>query len=221
MRVYHFLSCEFGLKDIRERRLKIASFESVNDPFELLPICADADERRRFKAARVDMSKAIGLLCFSKDWSNPVQWSHYAEGHKGLCLGLDIPDDALTEVRYRRRRLKANWAALNGTTHQRHAELRRWFATKFVHWEYEREMRAFLILKNFPPDTDGRRYVPFDHETRLAEVIIGDRSDLTGPDIDDALGDLSSTVHVFKARLAFQTYRVVRQKSNRVWTRKV
>ena len=216
MRVYHFLTREFGLKDLRERRLKIASFEQVNDPFELLPICADADERRRFRNARADMAKVIGLLCFSRHWTSPVQWSHYAEGHQGLCLGFDLPDEALTAVKYRRQRFRANWAAMNGTKDAREAELRRWFATKFIHWEYEAEERAFIILSDYTPE-EGRYYMPFDHETQLAEVIVGDRSDLARADIADALGELAAGVDVFKARLAFQSYRVVRQRAASRW----
>jgi hypothetical protein len=216
MRVYHFLSREFGMKDLRERRLKIATFEDVNDPFELLPICAGADERRRFQNARADMAKLIGLLCFSRDWSSPVQWAHYAEAHKGVCLGFDVPDEALTSVRYRRRRFRANWLAMNGTQTERVAELKRWFSTKFVHWQYEAEERAFLMLSNYTAE-EGRYFVPFDQELRLAEVIVGHRSKVTRSDIAGVLQEDTSRVEVFKARLAFQSYRVVRQNMASMW----
>jgi len=36
MRVYHFLSATNALKDISKRRIKIAQFQDLNDPFELL-----------------------------------------------------------------------------------------------------------------------------------------------------------------------------------------
>ena len=29
-----------------------------------------------------------------------MQWAHYADGHKGLCLGFDISDHLLAEVNY-------------------------------------------------------------------------------------------------------------------------
>lgn len=214
MRVYHFLNREYGLKDLSERRLKIATFDDVNDPFELLPICADADERRRFQSARADMAKLIGLLCFSRHWNSPVQWSHYADSHKGLCLGFDLPDDALTAVRYSPRRLRANWAAISGTKAESVAELKKWFTTKYIHWEYEAEERAFIILSGYLPE-NGLYFVPFDDETRLAEVIVGHRSDITRADIAEALGEHATGVEVFKARLAFHTYRVVRQRMAR------
>lgn len=42
-----------------------------------------------------------GILCFSKNWNNPVQWAHYADKHKGFCLGFDVPDEHPTKVTYR------------------------------------------------------------------------------------------------------------------------
>lgn len=35
MRVYHFLSARWGLDDLGKKRLKIATFDDLNDPFEL------------------------------------------------------------------------------------------------------------------------------------------------------------------------------------------
>lgn len=217
MRVYHFLNKQYGLKDLRERRLKVAQLEEINDPFEVLPACADADVRSRFRAFRRDVSKTVGVMCYSKSWTDPVQWSHYADRHHGLCLGFDIPDEVLFEVRYRRQRLKADFPALTGTKEESQAELKRWFTTKFVHWKYEQEVRAFLILTNMVPE-EGLYYVDFDEATQLREVIVGDSSDLTRADINEALGDLAPTVEVFKARLAFRSYRVVRQRRADIWT---
>ena len=41
----------------------------------------------------------------SRSWHNPVQWSHYASKHTGICLGFDVPDEHLGEVTYSRTRL--------------------------------------------------------------------------------------------------------------------
>jgi hypothetical protein len=38
MKVYHFRSAEFGIKSLRERRLKIARIMELNDPFEFLAV---------------------------------------------------------------------------------------------------------------------------------------------------------------------------------------
>src|SRR5688500_15130857 len=110
MRVYHFLNRQFGLQDLKLRQLKIATLDDINDPFELLAVYSrDADERRAFRDFKRDWGKRFGMLCFSKTWKNPVQWSHYAEKHRGMCLGFDVPDSLLTEVSYSVRRLTLGW----------------------------------------------------------------------------------------------------------------
>ena len=38
MRLYHFLNAEYGLLNIRHRRLKIARINELNDPFEFLGV---------------------------------------------------------------------------------------------------------------------------------------------------------------------------------------
>ena len=85
MRVFHFVNEEFGLEDLRKRRLKIATLHELNDPFELFGVSlADESLRRAFRAMKDQLASNRGLLCFSRDWHNPVQWSHYAAKHTDL-----------------------------------------------------------------------------------------------------------------------------------------
>src|SRR4051812_20082149 len=41
-----------------------------------------------------------GLVCFSRNWIDPVLWSHYAQRHRGLCLGFDVKRDEIELVDY-------------------------------------------------------------------------------------------------------------------------
>ena len=101
MRVYHFINTQYGLQVLLERRLKIARAHELNDPFEFMGMDLSEDTLREAMESMKDYyDRALGILCFSERWDNPVQWAHYADGHKGLCLGFDIPDEALTEVNY-------------------------------------------------------------------------------------------------------------------------
>lgn len=89
MRVYKLLSCKYGLKALRERRLKISQVHTPNDPFELLPFdLSDPQVRKGVLASRQDIGQNNGLLCFSRRWDSPVLWAHHADSHRGLCLGL-------------------------------------------------------------------------------------------------------------------------------------
>src|SRR5260221_8529019 len=89
MRVYKFISSKYGLKALREQRLKISEVDSLNDPFDLLPFdLSNPAIRQWLVGERSKIGKSFGLLCFSKQWQNFLLWTHYAEGHRGLCLGF-------------------------------------------------------------------------------------------------------------------------------------
>ena len=131
MRIYHFLNEKYGLKDLRERRLKVARIMKLNDPFEFLGVdLADRVFREAVEKTKKSLSFTKGLLCFSMNWQNPVMWSHYADKHKGLCLGFDMPDYLLKKVNYVQSRFP------------KEKELDEDFMlkllfTKFIHWGYE------------------------------------------------------------------------------------
>ena len=147
MRVYHFVNKEYGLDNIRRRRLKIATLNELNDPFELFGVeFSEPSLRTAFRVMKNELAQNRGLLCFSKGWSNPVQWSHYADKHKGLCLGFDVPDIHLGKVNYSRNRLVADIEKLKKTRQLSEKLLTKMMFTKYYHWKYENEVRSFVTL---------------------------------------------------------------------------
>lgn len=106
MRVYHLQGASHALSNIALKRLKIARFRDLNDPFELQ--ASDLSDSRFRDAARGlknEFHESRGILCFSRGWYNPVLWSHYADKHRGICLGFDILEKYGQPVRYSRSRL--------------------------------------------------------------------------------------------------------------------
>ncbi len=138
MRAYKFLDAEFGLKSLRERRLKISTLHDLNDPFELLPYeMSDRNHRSALRETRNQMARNRGILCFSADWRDPVIWAHYSDKHRGLCLGFEIPDEKCSRVRYVVSRLPfpARLAL---------ADAEKLHSTKYINWKYEQEIRVWL-----------------------------------------------------------------------------
>ena len=139
MRAYHFLPEKWGLESLKLGRLKLALFEDMNDPFELLgAMVLGANDHVLYSQLKAEIHSIIGVFCFSRKWHNPVLWSHYAEKHRGLCLGFDIPEDWVQEVKYRRTRLRSepeNFQPCNDKDTFGYKLL----TTKFRHWEYEDE----------------------------------------------------------------------------------
>jgi hypothetical protein len=98
MVVYKFLCKKLGLDNVINHRIKISEYRDMNDPFELHgAVLSDAN----LQSQLTRLFQTIGVLCFSRNWKNPVLWSHYADKHKGICLGFEIKDTVeLEEVRY-------------------------------------------------------------------------------------------------------------------------
>lgn len=217
MRVYHFLNREFGLDDIERRRIKIAHLDDLNDPFELRgPAPQHRDERKAFLTWKAELARDYGVLCFSTGWSNPVQWSHYAEKHRGLCLGFDVPDSLLSPVLYRADRWAPDLKVLQTPGAKARGAMIEILTTKYSHWRYEREQRSFIRL-NDPPDATNLHFQDFGSDLQLAEVIVGSESTITRSELNAALGSLIPSVSVFKARLSFKAYTVVKQRAAKLW----
>ena len=209
MRVFHFLNEEFGLKDLSARRLKVARIMELNDPFEFLGVnLEDRDFREALKATKETISESNGLLCFSKNWQNPVLWGHYADKHKGICLGFDMYEHP-TILEYVKTRFKKPLVI-----NENEVFMKKLLFTKFIHWAYEEEYRTYVSLED---EIDGLFYVDFSDSFVLKQVIVGAQSQLTRSQISEALGDLSEKVEVFKARAAFKSFDVVRNKDDSLW----
>lgn len=217
-RVFHFVNREYGLDDIGQRRLKIATIDDLNDPFELLgPSAKDKNLRRRFQSWKTQIAATRGMLCFSRNWKNPVQWSHYAEKHRGLCLGFDVPQNLLIPVQYNAKRFEPDIAAFdNPRSDVAHVEMIRMLSTKYSHWRYENEMRLFTMLQD-RDDTTGLYFAEFSKKLILKQVILGCRSIVTRSELAEALGGLGSNVLIQNARLAFHSFTVVEQRDSKLW----
>jgi hypothetical protein len=84
-------------------------------------------------------------------------------------------------------------------------------ATKFRDWKYEDEVRVYTDLETIDPIT-GFYFKDFDGTLVLREVILGARFAGKVADVTTLAHACGPGVSVIKARLAFQTFRVVRNK---------
>ena len=216
MRVYHFVPRCYGMEDIVRRRLKIATLDQLNDPFELLAAAPrDPDQRAAFRRTKEQMGGRAGLLCFSRNWRNPVQWSHYADRHRGLCLGFDVADELVRPVIYRRHRTPFDPALLEDDD-RASALMEELACTKFSHWRYKNEVRVFAALDERDQET-GLFFAPFSPTMALREVIVGAAADVGRAELGEAVGGLSGQVRMRKARLAFRSFNVVTQRRRDQW----
>lgn len=94
-----------------------------------------------------------GITCFSKNYNNLLMWSHYAESHKGMCIGFDLEKlyfglrDLVTEstilcVKYSRKFEPVNYFE------EKYSVLN-CMRVKSHHWKYEKEIRITISPINF------------------------------------------------------------------------
>ncbi len=216
MLVYHLMSGGYALDDLRKRRLKVSFLEDMNDPFELLGGALKRPEHRRaFREWKADMNRQCRVLCFSRNWSNPVLWSHYADKHRGCALGFEVPDQFLIPVSYSAKRLEMQLEMQLAKGSVGNTLSRRLMTTKFADWKYEDEVRLFAKPEETYEEL-GLHFHPFNDTLKLREIMIGARAAVSVREVQAALQPDDKSVKVIPARLAFRSFRVVRNKARTV-----
>src|SRR3546814_15115958 len=89
------------------------------------------------------------MRCFSLGWRNPVQWSNYADHHRGLGLGFDVPDRLLRDVQYRKSRAAVDATVIDAPGFDMGSFVLKALDVKFVHWTYEDEVRMIVDLETY------------------------------------------------------------------------
>ncbi len=213
MRVYHFLKMKYGIEAIENQQLKIARLNSLNDPFEGFHLdTQNYGTRITLSDRRKRASRQYGILCFSKDYSNPVQWAHYAESHRGICLGFDVPDSLLLKVEYTDSRTPGidfkKSLDIKGADYIRYM-----LSKKHTHWKYEQEYR---LLVKFPEKVLDNRLIfeKFSEQITLKEVIIGFQSTISKKQIKKTLNGHVSDIEISKASLSEHSYRIEKNCEN-------
>ena len=139
-------------------------------------------------------------------------------GPLGPVPGLHwIPDHLAKNVTYVGSRLKAELENSTVLTDNDSFGFKL-ITTKYRHWRYENEVRLIFNLAHIQPagpiQTDGTRYfVPYGNVLALREIVTGPRSDLTKQELMLAIAPEDKGVSVVAGRLAFRSYRVVRNRA--------
>jgi len=186
MKLYHFTKKDHAMSDISNSWLKIATIEQLNDPFEFYTNITqkglDVDESSLQKI-RNKFQDNLGILSFSRYSNSPVQWAHYAEEHKGVCLEFEVPSKIPVEIKYMDTPLNielddANWEATYVDSTK----------AKYEHWSYEDESRIIVNLKS--KDVVKKRglyFSRFSGDLELKSIVLGVHCHITRRERDRIL----------------------------------
>lgn len=158
------------LELLLNRQLWFATPASLNDPFEGEASYADvlnavwdaypfSEEERKFYKEKIDEQLSnTGICSFSKTRKNQLMWAHYAEEHRGICIGFNEhllrPEGSLlypVDVSYQadypyqeiidRFKFFENFPGENNINSVAGDILHSILGTKYSNWKYEKERR--------------------------------------------------------------------------------
>ena len=151
------------------RELWFAKPKSLNDPFECpfdanrifdgidrFPQLSDAEIKKQ-KELVLDVFNSLGVCSFSRARKNQLMWAHYADEHKGFCIGFNGSNllnnepvikaiDVIYQADLPQPNVIGNFRqkdnSLVGTIDSN--ALHEIIRTKYTYWKYERETRLIL-----------------------------------------------------------------------------
>jgi len=103
--------------------------------------------------SRDQASEVAGVLCLSARNESIPMWSHYADMHRGVVIGIKARDSTFSQaihrrVRYlKRRRVSVDPFATVGTK-KWWEQINRTIFSKSQEWDYEQEYRILFSLKD-------------------------------------------------------------------------
>ena len=173
---FHFLSAENAIKDLENARIKVSILNTLNDPFEFMPYRRYGfEERQPYNKIFKAISRKWGVLCFSQNWTEQLLWAHYADKHKGIALGFEIPEDNLLKVDYVIKEIRTKFD-LTGNLAEDEQRFLNLAKVKFQEWSYEKEFRLLISLGVCITE-DNMNFVPFGDGLKLKEIVLGCRFD--------------------------------------------
>lgn len=133
----------------RERRSQSQIDEDIRKLISETGI-VNEDARRvidEIAASTLDVIKSIGVLCLTETDIDVTMWAHYADNHKGLCLGFLISEEVRPEkVTYVAEAPIVNFSELLDDKSDDNQY--KWIFSKHHDWRNEKEWRIVVPQGN-------------------------------------------------------------------------
>lgn len=196
---------EININNIKKNVVWARKASQFNDPYDCLISSAEIDESiRASKKLRIDaavrcfeeIKKALNecgndirdgsaVSCFSKNCDSLLMWSHYADQHRGMCVGYDYralatsSHENIYPVSYGE---KIDLLRKGKGGKRLHASLN--LVRKALDWQYEYEWR--IIAGMFDPAATGTEV----RTPQPVKVVFGSMVNVKDPDIGEFISYL-------------------------------
>jgi len=150
-------------------------------------------------------NKHYGVFCTSLRWDSLLMWSHYANCHKGFCIGYN--HNKLRNSNYFGKEGPVQYVPVYPKLKPRVAKndleaIKRGFIVthyKSLEWREEEEYRFFKLYQNEPDLLDRAINIPDDF---IVEIILG---------IDISLGDSMDIIDICKNK-SIKVYKAIKKE---------
>lgn len=198
MKLYKYKSLKdlwHTLDVVVNQRLYCAHWSELNDPLEgryEIYLGESSERLQSIMTSRIEKARdAYRVASLSADPTNFLMWSHYADGHKGVVVEVNVPDDHadLIQVVY------SPFSSVFTDKLQTKEDMRHLFNGKGEEWSYEQEYRIVTEGSFFALPQPVERLllgplVSNEHESILREVI-PKRMEIVRMELDKFQGTLT------------------------------
>ena len=222
MRVYRYLRAEHALEALQTKTWKLGRLRELNDPFDCQPVLENAPDQGHPEANAAFACEYLrglhlktGIISYSASIEDPVVWSHYADGHRGIAFALEFGDkQGPMKVDYDEQRPRIDYLRVEELRAKDEEEalldiITKGFTVKAPSWAYEREYRHFLTLWwGVGCEMKGPHYFRPMPKLELKAVILGARCSVEVEDIRRLVDNWKpkGKVQVTKAVVDRETY---------------
>jgi hypothetical protein len=172
MKLYKFLPAaklERILDILINERFHCSDWRKLNDPMEgYFRYTVEEDAKKTIDNFLTPVKENYKVCSFSETYNEPLLWAHYAEGHKGVVIEIDISNKNrfLKSVIYFKKHLSFNIKKLHEDGKIKNVA-KLILRCKLKNWEYEREFR--LLYKD-------AFFNCSEHNVKITRVLMGCRT---------------------------------------------
>lgn len=139
---------EYFLDIIANKRIYVASYDELNDPSEgyyQFSSSGSSSEVSEFMKKVKGTKSEVRILSLTTSYNNFLMWSHYGDGHKGVCIELQVAtEEEPHPIDYGKELpLLDDWSVSNVINVLSH---------KSPLWKYENEVRYFKHTTDKPKE---------------------------------------------------------------------
>jgi len=129
---------------------------------------SDPEIRRQLVRGLTDMIEHAGVVCLSKMRDQTLMWSHYADEHRGFCMGFQpngLGRSATSRVEYCARESVLDLDRFKGSIGHIVGQV---LCTKVSEWSYEQEWRLIYRIEQ-----ESERARPWSEFMTLTAIYLG------------------------------------------------